>query len=275
MNRIYRSNPNGQTLLEIRPKAAQWKYLSFSVVRLAPEEIVESSSDNDEIVIVPLVGRGELSFNGEFHEFARKDLFHDLPDIAYLPPRTKYRIKASEKFEFAVGGSPAEGKLPAKIIRHDQIPTALRGGANAKRGVSTLADSDQLTERLVVYEIHTPSGNWSSFPPHRHDTRDNSSYHEETYYYRFQPENGFAIQRIYTRDTDLDVAIPIHHGDVVLIHEGYHPVVKAPGTNAYYLNFLAGDVRKISAVNDPEYDWVSKDWAGRPIEIPLKNRTLD
>jgi 5-deoxy-glucuronate isomerase len=82
-------------------------------------------------------------------------------------------------------------------------------------------------ERLTVYEIHTPSGNWS----------------------RFQPEDGFAIQRIYTRDTDLDVAIPVQHGDVVLIHEGYHPVVKAPGTNAYYLNFLAGDVHKISAVN--------------------------
>jgi hypothetical protein len=77
----------------------------------------------------------------------------------------------------------------------------------------------------------------------------NSSYHEETYYYRLRPSDGFAIQRIYTRDTDLDVALPVHDGDVVLIHEGYHPVVKAPSTNAYYLNFLAGDVRKISAVN--------------------------
>ena len=79
------------------------------------------------------------------------------------------------------------------------------------------------------------------------------------------------IQRIYTRDTDLDVAIPVQHGDVVLIHEGYHPVVKAPGTNAYYLNFLAGDVRKISAINDPFYDWVSKNWEGNPIQIPLKS----
>jgi 5-deoxy-glucuronate isomerase len=270
MNRIYRPNPNGKFLLDIRPEAAQWKYLSFSVVLLARGEMIESSSNRDEIVIVPLAGSGQLSFNGECHELRRKDLFRDLPDVAYLPPRTNYRIEASAKFEFAIGGSPAEGKLPARIIRHNQIPTALRGGANAKRGVSTLADSDELTERLVVYEIHTPSGNWSSFPPHRHDTRDNSSYHEETYYYRFQPENGFAIQRIYTRDTDLDVAIPIRHGDVVLIHEGYHPVVKAPGTNAYYLNFLAGDVRKISAVNDPEYDWVSQDWEGRPIDIPLK-----
>ena len=123
-------------------------------------------------------------------------------------------------------------------------PARLSEGVKQVVQRTKFADSDELTERLVVYEIHTPSGNWSSFPPHRHDTRDHSSYHEETYYYRFLPENGFAIQRIYTRDTDLDVAIPVQHGDVVLIHEGYHPVVKAPGTNAYYLNFLAGDVRK-------------------------------
>src|ERR1700688_3681769 len=149
-------------------------------------------------------------------------------------------------------------------------PARLSEGVKQVVQRTKFADSDDLTERLVVYEIHTPSGNWSSFPPHRHDTRDNSSYHEETYYYRFQPENGFAIQRIYTRDTDLDVAIPIRHGDVVLVHEGYHPVVKAPGTNAYYLNFLAGDVRKINAVNDPHYEWITTNWEGNPIEIPPK-----
>jgi 5-deoxy-glucuronate isomerase len=270
LKRHYRPDQNSRFLLNITPETAQWKYISFKVARLGPSETIEADTAAEEVVIVPLVGRGKLSFNGETHELARKDLFRELADIAYLPPRTKYKLEAIEPFEAAIGGAPAEGKLPARIIRRDQIPSAVRGGANAERGVSTLADSDELTERLVVYEIHTPSGNWSSFPPHRHDTRDNSSYHEETYYYRFLPENGFAIQRIYTRDTDLDVAIPVQHGDVVLIHEGYHPVVKAPGTNAYYLNFLAGDVRKISAVNDPHYDWVSKDWQGNPIEIPLK-----
>ena len=270
MKRHYRPDYNSRFLLNITPEMAQWKYISFKVARLAPGQMIEADTATEEVAIVPLVGRGKLSFNGETHELTRKDLFRELADIAYLPPRTKYKLEAIGPFEVAIGGAPAQGKLPARIIRRDQVPSAVRGGANAKRGVSTLADSDELTERLVVYEIHTPSGNWSSFPPHRHDTRDQSSYHEETYYYRFLPEDGFAIQRIYTRDTDLDVAIPVQHGDVVLIHEGYHPVVKAPGTNAYYLNFLAGDVRKISAVNDPHYDWVSKNWQGNPIEIPLK-----
>ena len=271
LKRHYRSNHSSRFLLDITPETACWKYISFKVARLSPNETIKANTSSEEVVIVPLVGRGKLLFNGNTHELVRRDLFRDLAEIAYLPPRTDYKLEAIERFEVAIGGAPAEGKLPPRIIKRNEIPTAVRGGANAARGVSTLADSDELTERLVVYEIHTPSGNWSSFPPHRHDTRDNSSYHEETYYYRFLPENGFAIQRIYTRDTDLDLAIPVQHGDVVLIHEGYHPVVKAPGTNAYYLNFLAGDVRKITAINDPFYDWVGKNWEGNPIEIPLKS----
>ena len=269
MKRHYRPNQNSRFLLNITPETAQWKYISFKVARLGPNETIEADTATEEVVVVPLAGRAKLLFSGETHELARKDLFRELADIAYLPPRTKYKLEAIEPFEVAIGGAPAEGKLPARVIRRDQIPSAVRGGANAARAVSTLADSDELTERLVVYEIHTPSGNWSSFPPHRHDTRDHSSYHEETYYYRFQPKNGFAIQRIYTRDTELDVAIPVLDGDLVLIHEGYHPVVKAPGTNAYYLNFLAGDVRPISAVNDPEYDWVASNWNGNPISVPI------
>jgi len=273
LKRHYRPDQNARFLLNITPETAQWKYISFKVAKLSPNEIIEADTGTEEVVIVPLAGRGKLLFNGETHELTRKDLFRELADIAYLPPRTKYKLEAIESFEVAIGGAPAEGKLPARIIRRNQIPSVVRGGANAKRGVCTLADSDELTERLVVYEIHTPSGNWSSFPPHRHDTRDHSSYHEETYYYRFLPENGFAIQRIYTRDTDLDVAIPVQHGDVVLIHEGYHPVVKASGTNAYYLDSWPGDVRKISAANDfsLRLGEQSKNWEGNPIEIPLKS----
>jgi 5-deoxy-glucuronate isomerase len=269
MKRHHGPNPDHQFLIDVTPESAHWKYLSFRVAKIPAGQTLEGNSGGDEIVIVPLLGRAQIQFNRVTHQLRRDDLFAQRTDVVYLPPRTVYSIQSLDGFEVAIGGAPAEGLLPARVIRKDEIQTGIRGGANVTRGVSALLDSDELTERLTVYEIHTPSGNWSSFPPHRHDTRDNSSYHEETYYYRLRPEEGFAIQRIYTRDTDLDVAIPIHNGDVVLIHEGYHPVVKAPGTNAYYLNFLAGDVRKISAVNDPRYDWVSKDWTGHPIQIPL------
>jgi 5-deoxy-glucuronate isomerase len=269
MKRHYRSRLAGRTRLDITPKTADWRYLSFRVVALGAGEAAEFETGADEVVVVPLSGTGICSFANQGHPFERSSVFAGPTDIFYLPPTTRCSIKAGEATELAIGGAPAEGRQPARVIRRSEIAVGVRGDANVKRSVSTLADSDQLTERLTVYEIHTPSGNWSSFPPHRHDTRNHSSYHEETYYYRFQPKNGFAIQRIYTRDTELDVAIPVQDGDLVLIHEGYHPVVKAPGTNAYYLNFLAGDVRGISAVNDPEYDWIATNWNGNPITVPI------
>jgi len=269
MKRHYRPDITNPNRIEITPEIAGWKYLSFRVVALAGGNSLDLNTNGNEVILVPLSGLGVCSFAKGNHPFERSSVFAGPTDIFYLPPRTQFTIKATEPVELAIGGAPAEGRLPARVIQCSEIPVAVRGEANAKRSVSTLADSDQLTERLTVFEIHTPSGNWSSFPPHRHDTRDRSSYHEETYYYRFQPKNGFAIQRIYTRDTELDIAIPVQDGDLVLVHGGYHPVVKAPGTNAYYLNFLAGDVRRISAVNDPEYDWVSSNWAGNPIPVPI------
>jgi len=270
MKRHYRPSTGSLYLQDINPRSAQWKYLSFKVAAISPGRSINAASGTEEIVIVPLSGRGTVSFDGEVYELARKDLFRELADIVYLPPGISYRLEALEAFEMAIGGARADGKLRPRLIRGDEILSSIRGNANLKRGVSALADFDQLTERLTVCEIHTPSGNWSSFPAHRHDTRDNSSYHEETYYYRLMLSDGVAIQRIYTRDTDLEVAIPVQNGDLVLIHEGYHPVVKAPGTNAYCLNFLAGDVRKINPVNDPHFDWLTKNWDGNPIAIPVK-----
>jgi 5-deoxy-glucuronate isomerase len=269
MRRHYKSANDGEILLEITPKAANWRYISFKVLVLRAGKSLEADTRGEEIVLVPLAGEGVLEFGGKCHVLQRPDLFTDKPDIVYLPPETPYKLEGSRDFEVAIGGAPATGLKPTRVIRANEIATTIRGGANVQRGVSTLLDSDEYSERLTVYEIHTPSGNWSSFPPHRHDARDGSSYHEEIYYYRLRPTSGFAIQRIYTRDTNLDVAIPVGNGDLVLIHEGYHPVVKAPGTNAYYLNFLAGDVRKINAVNDLHYDWLTKDWKGQPITIPL------
>jgi hypothetical protein len=143
LKRHYRPDQNSRFLLNITPETAQWKYISFKVARLGPNETIEADTVTEEVVVVPLAGRAKLLFNGETHELARMDLFRELADIAYLPPRTKYKLEAIEPFEVAIGGAPAEGKLPARIIRRDEIPSAVRGGANAKRGVSTLADSER------------------------------------------------------------------------------------------------------------------------------------
>src|SRR5215831_8113284 len=120
LKRLYRPDQNARFLLNITPETAQWKYISFKVAKLRPNEIIEADTGTEEVVIVPLAGRGKLLFNGQTHELARKDLFRELADIAYLPPRTKYKLEAIERFEVAFGGAPAEGKLPAKIIRRNQ-----------------------------------------------------------------------------------------------------------------------------------------------------------
>ena len=115
MKRIYSSDQTGQVLLDITPEIAGWKYISFRVVRLAEGKTLEADTASNEVVIVPLGGRGEISFDGNTEVLTRNDLFRELADIVYLPPRTKYRVEATETFEFAIGGAPAEGRLPARV----------------------------------------------------------------------------------------------------------------------------------------------------------------
>ena len=267
--RHLRSGRGPGTVLEITPESVGWRYLSFRVVALAPGEHVEADTGETEVAIVPLGGRGSFTFEGASHRVSRRDVFTEKPHVLYLPPRTPYSIGAEGAFEIAIGAAPATGRHPARLYAPGELPSFARGGANVARGVTATLDPAFASERLIAYEILTPSGNWSSFPPHRHDGRLGTSYHEETYYYRLSPGDGFAIQRLYTRDTDLDVSIAAADGDLVLVHEGYHTVATAPGTNAYYLNFLAGDAKPVAQLNDPAYAWIVDDWPGRPIEIPL------
>jgi 5-deoxy-glucuronate isomerase len=268
--RHLRPGPGPGLILEITPESAGWRYLSFRVMALAAGQTIEAETGETEIAIVPLGGTGSFSFGGQTHAVSRRDVFSEKPHVLYLPPRTAYAIGAEGAFDVAIGAAPAEGRHPARLYAPGELPSFVRGGANVGRGVTATLDPTFASERLIAYEILTPSGNWSSFPPHRHDGRSGTSYHEETYYYRLSPVDGFAIQRLYTRDTDLDVSIAVVDGDLVLVHEGYHTVASAPGTNAYYLNFLAGDTKPVTQLNDPAYAWIVEDWSGRPIVIPLE-----
>ena len=257
------------TLLEVTPASVGWRYLSFRVVALDPGETIEDDTGENEIAVVPLGGSGWFRFGGETHPVSRRDVFTEKPHVAYLPPGTAYSIGGVGAFEVAIGSAPASGRYPARLYSPADLPSFVRGGANVSRGVTCTFDPTFPSERLIAYEILTPSGNWSSFPPHRHDGRFGTTYHEETYYYRMSPQDGFAIQRLYARDTGLDVSIAAADGDLVLVHEGYHTVATAPGTNAYYLNFLAGETKPVTHLNDPAYAWIVDDWPGRPIAIPL------
>jgi 5-deoxy-glucuronate isomerase len=134
----------------------------------------------------------------------------------------------------------------------------MRGSGNMEREVRPILMAERQVERLLVVEVLTPNGHWSSYPPHKHD-RDalpEESYLEETYYHRLRPEKGFAVQRVYTDDRSLDETLAVRDGDVVLVPKGYHPVSAPPGYDLYYLNVMAGPTREWKFKNDPDHEWL-------------------
>lgn len=268
--RHIRPAPGSGTVIDVSPAGVGWRFLSVRVVVLEAGQTFASDSAGEELVLVPLAGAGTFQVAGERHPVARESVFTQKPHVLYLPPRTPFEVVADQHLEVAIGGAPAEGLHPVRLYGPDELATFVRGGANVTRGVTVTIDPAFATERLIAYEIVAPSGNWSSFPPHRHDGRQGTSYHEESYYFRLAPADGFVIQRLYTRDTDLDVSIAAGDGDLVLVHEGFHTVVNAPGTNAYYLNFLAGEQKPVVQLNDPAYAGIADDWAGNPAAIPIE-----
>ncbi len=173
----------------------------------------------------------------------------------------------------AVGFAPAEGRYPVRFIKPEDVEIEIRGGHNATRQISHILDPGD-AEKLLCVEVYTPSGNWSSYPPHKHDIQNPPEEVdlEEIYHYRFQPDNGWALQRLYNDDRSLDEVLKVGDGDTVLVREGYHPVVTAPGYDAYYLNFLAGETPSWIARDEPDLAWVRGQWEGSEdrLKLPLE-----
>jgi 5-deoxy-glucuronate isomerase len=162
------------------------------------------------------------------------------------------------KLELAICSAPAEGGVEPFEVRPEEIEVEMRGTGNTEREVRPILMAERQAERLLVVEVLTPNGHWSSYPPHKHD-RDRlleESYLEETYYHRVRPEKGFAVQRVYTDDRSLNEALVVGDGDVVLVPKGYHPVSAPPGYDLYYLNVMAGPVREWKFKNDPDHEWL-------------------
>jgi 5-deoxy-glucuronate isomerase len=163
---------------------------------------------------------------------------------------------------------------PVRCFAPSEMKIEVRGGAHAVRQVNHILGPNLPAERLVLFEVYTPSGNWSGIPPHRHDGLRGSLYVEETYYYRLSPpETGWAVHRNYSPEHELDELLLIRDEDLVRTPVGYHPVSAPPGTNVYFLNYLAGnhtpEQRTVAPVDDSDWAWLRQDWAGNPLEIPF------
>jgi 5-deoxy-glucuronate isomerase len=261
------------TVMDVEAKSVGFDYLALRVQRLAAGEKFEGQTGASELGIVILGGRIDVhATSGTWENIGgRADVFAGMPWALYLSIKTDFTVTAVTDCDVAFCYCRAENAHAAALIKPADVRIEVRGGANATRQINHILTPEFSAERLLIVEVYTPSGNWSSYPPHKHDVHNPPGEVdlEELYYYRIDRPEGYAIQRVYTRDKRLDETIAVRDGELVLIPEGYHPVVAAHGYNIYYLNVLAGSARSMAASDDPDYAWVRATWKEKDPRVPV------
>jgi 5-deoxy-glucuronate isomerase len=253
-----------------------YEYLSFEVRKLQKGQNFSTETGGNELALVVLGGVCSVnSPRGEWQRVGgRKTVFDGLPHTLYLPVNTSFTVIAVTDCDLAFCYARAENEHPPRLVTPDEVGIEIRGGSNASRQINSMIPPSFPAHRLIVVEVYTPAGNWSSFPPHKHDVHNPPAEVdlEEIYYYRIERPEGFAIQKVYTADRRIDETLTVRDGELVLVPEGYHPVVAAHGYNVYYLNALAGSARSLAASDDPDYAWVRKEWHEIDPRLPLVKR---
>ena len=280
-------HPTSQTgeTIRVTPQQAGWELLHFAARRLNEGETWELQTGEHEYGIVVLGGVcAARSSGGTWESIGRReDVFRGMPYALYLPRHTDLELRArSDDLHLAYAWCPADQDHPARLIRPEGVPVEIRGGGNATRQINGIIPPGFDCQRLVCVEVYTPPGNWSSYPPHKHDQHRVSETGElleadleEVYFYQLDRPEGYAIQRVYTTDGRLDQTMMARHGDLVLVPEGYHPVVSAHGYTTYYLNFLAGSAQSLANSDDPAYSWVKSTWIEQDPRLPVVSLAME
>jgi 5-deoxy-glucuronate isomerase len=268
------SLPLGQAgeLLHLPRQKASWDWMSFYVRRLQPGESLRTRTENEEAAFVILGGTCAADWGqGKKALGKRKNVFDGLPYTLYLPAQSEVSFVAETTCEIAECRVPSESRLEPRVITPSDVATSLRGGGNASRQIVDVISPSFPADKLVVIEVYTPGGNWSSYPPHKHDTHNPPAEVdlEEIYYYRIAQPGGFAFQHLYGGKHASENTVKAHDGDVVLVHSGYHAVVAGPGYDVYYLNFLAGSSRTLAVTEDQQHNWIRSTWKETDPRLPL------
>lgn len=247
---------------DISPHSANWQYVGFSLYRLQPGESVSDTTGEREVILVMIEGHARIESDERDWGILgdRMSVFERTPPHSlYLPANSQWTATAETACEIAVCSAPAHGGHKARLIGPQNIVLTERGRGCNTRYINNIAMEDQdYCDSLLVTEVFTPAGHWSSYPSHRHDEDDypRITFLEESYYHRLNPQNGFGIQRVYTDDRSLDEAMAVENGDVVLVPRGHHPCGAPYGFEMYYLNVMAGPLRKWRFVSAPEVEWI-------------------
>ena len=280
-----RNPQNPDLILSVTPDSAGWDFISFQARRLSAGKEWSFNSDQNELAIVLLSGSISVrSTRGNWQGLERKDVWTSAAAALYLPRDTGFTISADRDAEFVVTWVPTDEDHEPWLIQPQDVPISIRGGDNVSRQINDLLPPGSPVHRLVLVEVYTPGGNWSSYPPHKHDVHiEDEVGHlieadlEEVYFYKIDKPEGYAYQRVYTDERSplqqagypIDALVRAENDCAVLIPEGYHPVVSAPGYTTYYLNVLAGSAQSLANQDDPRYSWVKESYQNTDPRLPL------
>lgn len=278
-------NFNHDEYICVTPQSAGWDHLSFAARQMKRGNLWDFETHENELALVVLGGACEITSNvGKWTDVGRRpNVFSGMPYTLFLPPGTRFTVEAkSQQLDIGYGWCVAQEAHPARLIKPAEVEMEIRGGDNVTRQINKMIPPGFPASRLVVVEVYTPSGNWSSYPPHKHDEHIVDATGkileadlEEVYFYKIDRPEGFAYQRIYTRDRKLDELLLARDSHLVLSPYGYHPVVAAPGYNCYYLNMLAGSAQSLTATDDPDYAWVKETWKQKDPRLPLVHLEME
>ena len=258
-------------LLHLPREQGNWEWMSFFVHRLQPGNVIQRRTASEEAAFVILGGTCAADWGqGRVHLGKRKTVFDGLPYTLYLPARGEVSLAAETTCEIAECRVPSTAQLQPKLITPCDVASSLRGGGNASRQIVDVISPAFPADKLMVIEVYTPGGNWSSYPPHKHDVHNPPAEVDldEIYYYRIR-SGGFALQHLYGGEHAGERTLKTRDGDAVLVHSGYHSVVAGPGYDVYYLNFLAGSARALSVTEDSQHAWIRSSWNGTDPRLPM------
>jgi 5-deoxy-glucuronate isomerase len=259
----------------VTPESAGWELCGLRVIRIGTDETRTLPTGQDEVAVLPLSG-GPVSVETGGRTFAlegRQSVFARVTDWAYVPMDSEIRLSSEGGAELALASARATRRLEPAYVEADEVEVEIRGAGPATRQVTNFLTPEafQGADKLICCELLTPDGNWSSYPPHKHDDTEGSPvWNEEIYYFRigragtldYAPE-GYGFHRTYTHDGSIDATVTVRDGDAFLVPRGYHgPCVAAPGYPMYYLNVMAGPEpgRRMEFVDDRLHAWIRETW---------------
>jgi 5-deoxy-glucuronate isomerase len=277
----YGAAAEGAFSLVVMPEQAGWAFSGLRVLELAPGAAHAFDTGPDELLVLPLAGGCVVACDGErFEVTGRANVFDRVTDFVYVPRDARVEVASPGGGRFAFPSARARRRLPARYGAAEDVPVELRGAGQASRQVNNFCRPDSFeADKLIAVEVLTPGGNWSSWPPHKHDEDrpPEETQLEEVYYFEIAGQGdtqGVGYQRVYSSGPDrrIDVCAEVRTGDVVLVPWGWHgPSMAAPGYDMYYLNVMAGpgEERAWRFCDDPAHAWVRATWAGQAVDPRL------